>query len=769
MKFDPKSRYEEILMSADESIQSDMNTPLFKNIYYGEYRGTFFDCKYTNATIGKGKKELTTSTYADVYTEVPNNGFEFFIDAKLEEAPDLYKFVVATTVTNKFGLFILLQVLGAPRPYLLLDKAAEEFFGSSLSLIYRRPNSKRDRGIKFELHKFQDIKLKFQIIFEKFLSQKNLFFSDPGLCLMYELYKRYQRDPNALTKQEKIYAEYSNNLDFLLGELLSVCADKSGTLLLFLAQAKDLIQIEKYPQTCTLLRATKELLELKDTSVFIKKIFQLNSEALYREFYYGDETVGTILEFKNNSALELGLAFLESAYQILVRSPQNTCNGKFFPVVSFKGGAILKRIDLLNSQAVMSHLFWQYTSQHTYFLDEVISQHDYPIPIIEIVEQFEYYFDNSVSTQELIDQRDKLFEEACSLQSGYIPPNAFVMLEVGPFSGVHVIERKEEIVFKWVRFDGGVYISYLNKLTAGVGVESTCLHFGVNEFAAKRIKDEASANTQLELWQLIDSNLLLISVCIVRDFWVYEERERVYSEVDCAKLPKNLRKNTPNSVRTVYLPRKRYSRKVATIAAGEALDINSRARHLVAQHFRKAVPSLKQRYLAQCMNVDLPDGYTLVKSHFRGDTGAQTIYKSKSALLALCESYNKSIVNYNHKNTWFQFEQDVKKLHEQNGYTILYQATSGIGDGGIDTLAQRINGADVETLIIQCKKWKQVIGPGVVRELIGSIEDFKSTQAIDAQGVLYTTSYFSKEAIELAHRHNIVLHSGEKWAIDHYN
>mgnify|MGYP003955539029 FL=1 len=76
-------------------------------------------------------------------------------------------------------------------------------------------------------------------------------------------------------------------------------------------------------------------------------------------------------------------------------------------------------------------------------------------------------------------------------------------------------------------------------------------------------------------------------------------------------------------------------------------------------------------------------------------------------------------------NSWYDFEQDLKNWHQHLGYEILHQAANGKGDGGIDTLARFANKTEAFDVLIQCKKWKNPVGPDVVRELLGSIQDYK--------------------------------------------
>jgi len=125
---------------------------------------------------------------------------------------------------------------------------------------------------------------------------------------------------------------------------------------------------------------------------------------------------------------------------------------------------------------------------------------------------------------------------------------------------------------------------------------------------------------------------------------------------------------------------------------------------------------------------------------------------------------NKTAVKYSKSKTWYDFEQDVMAVHIKYGWKILNQAVSGKGDGGIDTLAQKNTPIGAQYILVQSKKWSAPVGPSVVREMIGSLEDFKKEQSVNAQAAIYTTSFFTSEAIQLASRHAIELIDGDYWS-----
>ena len=84
------------------------------------------------------------------------------------------------------------------------------------------------------------------------------------------------------------------------------------------------------------------------------------------------------------------------------------------------------------------------------------------------------------------------------------------------------------------------------------------------------------------------------------------------------------------------------------------------------------------------------------------------------------QKYASDLYRYNkrRKNWWFSlsghdFEAEFGKLLKEQGYTV--KPTKGSGDGGIDLYAYEND----KEIIIQCKAWKNEVGPGPVRELQG--------------------------------------------------
>jgi HJR/Mrr/RecB family endonuclease len=78
---------------------------------------------------------------------------------------------------------------------------------------------------------------------------------------------------------------------------------------------------------------------------------------------------------------------------------------------------------------------------------------------------------------------------------------------------------------------------------------------------------------------------------------------------------------------------------------------------------------------------------------------------------------------------WFGFEQAVSVLLEKKfNFTIVHRATRGKTDYGIDILATRSAGTQLETWVIQCKCYKpsNLVNPSHMRELVGSMADLRA-------------------------------------------
>ena len=88
--------------------------------------------------------------------------------------------------------------------------------------------------------------------------------------------------------------------------------------------------------------------------------------------------------------------------------------------------------------------------------------------------------------------------------------------------------------------------------------------------------------------------------------------------------------------------------------------------------------------------------------------------------------------------TWREFEQLVGEAYRQQGYKV--EETGGSGpDGGVDLILRRAG----ETVLVQCKRWKQArVGAPTVRELRGAVARDGA-----ARGIFVTSGTFTREAV----------------------
>jgi len=339
--------------------------------------------------------------------------------------------------------------------------------------------------------------------------------------------------------------------------------------------------------------------------------------------------------------------------------------------------------------------------------------------------------------------------EAVALREWTIPPNGFAEVSIGPFIGVEVTEVGDDVFFIW-RAPNNHYWDMLvgtkNQTFTNTNVFTRDPHNPFNEKGELAIR-------------------LLLSA-IIRDFWVVAERQKVFG----LKARRIERRGIHGAERrVVYLPRVRYlESKMDLTRLNVSLSYEKRSQHYVKPHFRKANPSQLQLEIAKRALRIGPDGHTYVQGHYRGieRTEGRTVYRSRSALALLFEASQSELNEPDHLSLtdWFGFERAVSFLLERNfNFTIAHRATRGKTDYGIDILATKPVGAEIETWVIQCKCYKpsHLVGPSQMRELVGSIADLGSNGVARVRGMMVTTSRISGDALSLAVKHGIQCVTGD--------
>jgi len=341
---------------------------------------------------------------------------------------------------------------------------------------------------------------------------------------------------------------------------------------------------------------------------------------------------------------------------------------------------------------------------------------------------------------EVIDFIKAQLEEATRLKEWTLPFGGLFQL-VGPVAAVKTFEINNDVHFVFC-FQNGRYFHLI--LTPGTQSYSISPDRGDIAF-----RGEDGSYTELDgkIDQINDRHILaliLISSSIIRDAWVVEERESVFGEGRLTRKISPLLGDHRKKI-VVYLPRIKYIKKQDDISrAKEELNYAVRRQHWVKGHLRKAVKaSPAQILLAQRHGVYIPDGRTYVQGHNRGQLAAERIYRSRSALKCLraLDGIGLGV------DGWFSFEKNVKQWLDSFGYETDHKAASRNGDGGIDIQASK--GSD--SLLVQCKYWRDPVGINVVREMIGTL----ITYPAGSRGVIVTSSELTIPAKELAIQHNI--------------
>lgn len=450
-----------------------------------------------------------------------------------------------------------------------------------------------------------------------------------------------------------------------------------------------------------------------------------------------------------------------SLLQFLLIDTKNTNFGKNYPTLNRSSDKKINYISLTQEPiSSQKYLFWSSKRNKLMWeLNFVHEPQDVPLKLENIFNDFENQTKKLNDIQSIQKVINSLLEEASALQENHIPPGAFVQIEIGIFKGVKVYELGNEIVFKWITDENKFVISYMSpsSLTYSFFIDE------IDEFIANKLPGQAqgfgvnenSYNTIFLNIQKYLHSFYLLQASIIRDFWIVENRESVFCVKNLRRKNHNNKKEKTNQI--VYLPRRRYINNVNIKKFDTTLNLSKRNTHIVRQHFRKSNPTKSQLHLAKLLGVYVPEGKTLIRQHYRGDGNNQKIYKSMSALFIVAN--NDGVVTNESSNfpTWFDFENKVKKLYINLGYEIVFKAINYRGDGGVDVRARKRRKNGVEEILIQCKCWKNPVGPDTVRELLGSLVDFADND-VPLKGAIYTTSYFTSGAIEIANKHNIELY-----------
>jgi hypothetical protein len=394
-------------------------------------------------------------------------------------------------------------------------------------------------------------------------------------------------------------------------------------------------------------------------------------------------------------------------------------------------------------------IYWE--SKHPEILShqgQLLSPSDLPLELASFVHGVADWH-VELDENEAKDTITQLLNEAVALREWTIPPNAFVEVSFGPFVGAEVTEIGDDVFFIW-RTANNRYWDML------VGTENQSFHH----------TEIFTGDSHNRFNQQAELSVRLLMSAIIRDFWVVTERQKIFG----VKVRRTGRSNSEDRrARVVYIPRVRYlGSKIDLSRLTLELSYKKRSQHYVRHHFRKANPSQLQLEIARRARKIVPDGYTYVQGHYRGVEGTegQTVYRSRSAMALLFEARQQDLNQPNHllSTDWFGFERAVSDLLEKNfKFTIVHRAVRGKTDYGIDILATKTAGTQIETWVIQCKCYKSSnpVNPSHMRELIGSIADLQNDGVTPVRGMMVTTGRISGDALSLALKHGIQCVTGD--------
>ncbi|WP_186081795.1 restriction endonuclease [Burkholderia gladioli] len=374
-----------------------------------------------------------------------------------------------------------------------------------------------------------------------------------------------------------------------------------------------------------------------------------------------------------------------------------------------------------------------------------LTPHDFPVPLADICESL-----RNVALEGSYDEAEaaieRILREAQEARQWSIPWGARVELAFGPFVAARIFETKGE--FSCHFLDSSERYHHVAIGLTGDPPRVASAHL----IRPRDDNGEAVWNSDAEL------SLKLIAAAIIRDFLVVEERERLFN---ARPMRRRIR---GRDVRTIiYLPRVRYSAPHSNrLTAGEMST--GRLKHSVAPHVRRAGnASAAQRFLAQRYGMHIPEGFTFVRPHERGQAGDKErirIYRSRSASRMIFDEVSTAPAGS--RPAWFDFEKDCLRLLTRRGLRVVHQSANRDGDGGVDLYAV---GEDNQSWVAQCKCWAQhrAVGPEIVRELYGAIALADKGTSSKSRGILITTSGFSSGAIAAASEFGFELIDGVRF------
>lgn len=445
--------------------------------------------------------------------------------------------------------------------------------------------------------------------------------------------------------------------------------------------------------------------------------------------------------------------------------PQRTNWGIRYPYVE-KGGVNFRFLEIDATRFPRGYdreNYWNGLTCRRFWYGEVVGGQDVPLdeepprPLPTVADPDHYEA-----------QSDRLLEEGLAHKRRAIPTGAIVQQPFGPLKSFEVHEVGNDICFVGRDPDARFVLAYLVRQDDGAwrficdsplffpspprsAIVGSCQQItsSRDESDIKGRRSEAVA-------------LRYVLSLIVRDFWVLEERElrQVFTDGNPKRVPGiRISQMADGSPRVVYLPRIVYLGGIpreAVKRVEESLKLGGRTFHLVREHLRQS-PRCTERatLLAQSYGLTVLTGYTFVRPHTRGDTGLETVYRSRSALACVYKIQPETRTAVGLRG--LEFQSRVANGLEARGYHLLSISNSlGGPDGGVDIHAV----LDRTRFAFQVKEK----GPGKrvdvdeIRIFADSVRDLPE----DTVAIFVTNEGYTKPATSRAQARGILLWGGSE-------
>lgn len=483
-------------------------------------------------------------------------------------------------------------------------------------------------------------------------------------------------------------------------------------------------------------------------TVSSQQIVSLVASALPDQGKIGDLINGSRATLERDSLQKDLHGRIWESLHVALLSPESTNCGLRRPWLDGRldvGDVKVKYINInFGNIGELNRGYWfDYGDKSWFDLGYVLTDSDIPIPQRELYKEAKGIKLDCTESEADEAIRALLFEAKEGRQWS-VPWGARVQVDVGFLKYLDVFELEGEFIGVFRDQEMRFLTFSVNIMT---GDYSLPMIFAADE-SSGQMNDNADAQF----------SLVLVLASVVRDFVVIEDREALFS----ARLSKGPQCKTNKDLSVIYIPRVRYLKadygEFEEYFQSEAI----RAAHKVSGHLRKAEkPSGVQLLLAKRYGLHVPKGYTFVRPHCRGGKAnikTQRIYRSRSASSILYKTLSKAPKGNRPK--WFDFEKDVAAFMASKGFEVIHQAASRNGDGGVDVYAHDSSNDTIWAIQCKCYSPNRKVGPGIVRELAGSLHRYPD----GTRGMIVTTSSLTPAALKEASVLNIEAIDGKKFS-----